>query len=1048
MGAPRAVRTVALLACLLAGTARAQGTFVNWESPPIHPVDVTPSRGMLLVVNTADDRLEVFTLGGALPVHAASNPVGLDPVSVRARTDGEAWVVNRISDSVSVVDLGTGNVVATLAPGDEPADVVFAGSPQRAFVSVSQANALAVYDPANRSAPPVSVPIQGKDPRALATDGTRVFVAIFESGNRSMILPAGVVSDPTGPYGGTNPPPNSGAAFAPPLAPGLPPPPPTSLIINKELGSWKDDNNHVWDAFVGWNLNENDVAVVTASTLAVAYAKDLLNIDMALAVQPGTGKVSVVGTYGPNEHRFEESARRQFERNRIATFDPANLAAGAGIMDLNPHLLVSPPLQPYKTSATPAERHQSIADPRGIAWNAAATAVYVAGMGSNNVILTNTDGTRLATIDVGQGPTGLALDAPRSRLYCLNRFDATVSVIDTAANAELGRVAFFDPTPAVVKTGRPLLYDAHRTSQLGNGACAGCHVDATRDTEAWDLGDPAGAMKPLDQPCDAGLAPPGTCNDWHPMKGPMMTQTLIGSVGTEPLHWRGDREDMQAFSVGFTGLLGADAPPSPAELDELTAFLATIRFPPNPNRTFTDGLPASVPGFAGNPQNGATLFATGLLFGGTNRCVDCHAGASGAAATIIAPTLIQESQGMNVPHLRDLYKKVGLSFASQTNDRGFGFTHDGSADTIFDYLQRPQFSFPAGAAGDAERRDLEAFLMCFPTDTHPAVGTQATADGTNDDAPALVNRVASMLALADTGVVGVVAKGVAGGIPRGWTYVAGTGTFQSDRHVETTAATALRHAAVAGGEITFTVVPAGTETRIGIDRDGDGYDDRDELDAGSDPADPSSIPSLPGDADGDGVPDASDDCPTVANPGQADADGDGLGDACDPCTNGAATVKPRLRVGRLLAPAGDETIRLTGTATVPTIPALDPATRGVRILLRTSTGSAVADVTIPGGAGWTSHATPSWAWHSKAGIAGITKVTVKQLMKTPGTLAIGVTGKHATLPVGAASLPLAATVVFDVPAATGGQCAELAFPGPAPAPRCAANGSGSTVTCR
>lgn len=41
-----------------------------------------------------------------------------------------------------------------------------------------------------------------------------------------------------------------------------------------------------------------------------------------------------------------------------------------------------------------------------------------------------------------------------------------------------------------------------------------------------------------------------------------------------------------------------------------------------------------------------------------------------------------------------------------------------------------------------------------------------------------------------------------------------------------------------------------------------------------------------GDADGDGVADATDNCPLVANPDQADADGDGQGDACDPDLDG------------------------------------------------------------------------------------------------------------------------------------------------------------------
>ena len=44
-------------------------------------------------------------------------------------------------------------------------------------------------------------------------------------------------------------------------------------------------------------------------------------------------------------------------------------------------------------------------------------------------------------------------------------------------------------------------------------------------------------------------------------------------------------------------------------------------------------------------------------------------------------------------------------------------------------------------------------------------------------------------------------------------------------------------------------------------------------------------PPPPTDQDNDGVPDASDNCPAISNPGQEDADSDGVGDVCDNCPN-------------------------------------------------------------------------------------------------------------------------------------------------------------------
>ena len=46
------------------------------------------------------------------------------------------------------------------------------------------------------------------------------------------------------------------------------------------------------------------------------------------------------------------------------------------------------------------------------------------------------------------------------------------------------------------------------------------------------------------------------------------------------------------------------------------------------------------------------------------------------------------------------------------------------------------------------------------------------------------------------------------------------------------------------------------------------------------------------DTDGDGVPDASDNCPNTHNPDQADSDGDGVGDACDQCPSDPSKIIP------------------------------------------------------------------------------------------------------------------------------------------------------------
>jgi len=53
-----------------------------------------------------------------------------------------------------------------------------------------------------------------------------------------------------------------------------------------------------------------------------------------------------------------------------------------------------------------------------------------------------------------------------------------------------------DPSPAVVKNGRPFLYDGKLSSGHGDLACASYHAGGNLDNIAWDLGDPNGALQP------------------------------------------------------------------------------------------------------------------------------------------------------------------------------------------------------------------------------------------------------------------------------------------------------------------------------------------------------------------------------------------------------------------------------------------------------------------------------------------------------------------------------------------------------------------------
>jgi DNA-binding beta-propeller fold protein YncE len=963
---------VACAMSLAAVSAWAQTSFVAFESGHVRPIVLSPDGSQLFVVNTPDNTLEIFNVGAGGLTFAAAVPVGMEPVAIAARTNDEVWVVNHLSDSVSIVDLsGAVPIVArTLLVGDEPRDIVFAGvGGNRAFITTAHrgqhrthSSIAGVFGGGNPADPRLTTPgIDRADvwvfdalslgttlggtpvdvltffadtPRGLATDGTTVYVAAFMSGNQTASVFAGFVPDGFssscggGGVGVGVPGPSDNANGDPA--------PETGVIVKFDGSDWVDSQGCTWNTVPpfsnGFALPDNDVFAFDANTLVKGTVfSSVGTIIFNLAVNPVTGKVYVTNTESPNEVRFEgpgdhggSTVQGHLSEARVTVLDPSG--PSQLVQHLNQHIVYADLHTDAGANhaAINGQIPHSLATPMLPTISSDGGTIYIPAFGSSKIgVFTSAeleDPFFEANFDptvqsadylstTGGGPTGVALDEVNNRIYVTTRFNNSVEVISLSTGTSTQILALHNPEPASIVTGRPFLYDAVLTSGNGETSCSSCHIFGDFDSLAWNLGDPDGSMGTNNQPQpDPILEMAGPTEPFHPMKGPMTTQTLRGMSTHGAMHWRGDRADgffgtdpctepgysqtnatnapcdedpaFRNFIVAFEGLVGKEGTITTAEVQQFADFILQVQLPPNPIRAFDNVLRNPVAPAASEQRGSDKWFSCGpgtiecapLDPAATDTVEDCDGCHSLDPLRGFFGTGGEESfegsttQHMKVPHNRNMYQKLGFFGSGGNQVRGTGFLHDGSVDTLKTFVSGGAFALNA-----QEEDDLEAFMLAFPTDIAPIVGQQVTIGPANFSVADVNARITTIVTQANTffrsAVLGglvtecdVIVKTVEGGVEKGYFSTDGV-TFVPDDAAGAGAITeaVLRAKADPLGDaltLTYTAVPPGSGIRMGVDRDEDTLGNGAETNTGTfiDANDTGTNPAL-ADTDGDGFDD-------------------------------------------------------------------------------------------------------------------------------------------------------------------------------------------------
>jgi DNA-binding beta-propeller fold protein YncE len=456
------------------------------------------------------------------------------PIALALLPGGRALTANHTADTVSLVDLHGGEVLAEAACRHNPAGVACSADGKRAAVANLCSGTLTLFDVDGERLTAAGEVAVGAAPRDLrfAPDGRTLFVAIAGSDEVVSVDWKGRKVVRRWPV----------------------PREPRQLALSADgtllaAASTRSAQVRLWDTRTGKLVWER----------AIGDAFNLRGLDFT-----PDGKALVVA----------HVVRRDFPVSR------KNIEEGWVIDSRLTRLDVSPDARPAMEQVALDTRGRAVGDPHGVALDPKGRWLAVTGSGTQELLLFKADAVpwtagdpgdlidpdllkndcKFRRVPLGGRPLDLAPTADGSRLIVANYLLDAVQVVDVAAGKVERTISLGGPAkPSLARQGEALFYDARRSHNQWF-SCHTCHTDGHTCGLNFD-----------------------TLND-DSYGNPKLTPSLRGVAHTGPWTWHGWQTDLgAAVTKSYTETMFGPKPTA-GEARAVVAFLEKLDHPPNPHR--------------------------------------------------------------------------------------------------------------------------------------------------------------------------------------------------------------------------------------------------------------------------------------------------------------------------------------------------------------------------------------------------------------------------------------------------------------------------------